>query len=94
MENTTTRLEHYRPSNPGNGALPVTRKYFDLMPALPDSLHRGDQFLAWLWIQGFKVVPLSYGNKLQEAWDASEPERKQRHEAAILELGRDPRRRG
>ena len=55
MSGTLVHLDHYRPGNPGNGALPVVREYFDRMPTLPPDLHRGDQFLAWLWIRGLKV---------------------------------------
>lgn len=91
MTDTTIRLDHYRPNNPGNGALPIVREYFDRMPRLPKGLHRGDQFLAWLWTKGFMVAPLTKQNELQAAWDAGAAERQANHEAAILELGRKPR---
>lgn len=62
------------PPNGGNGALDVVRDYlgrvnparvmarsvlgrgdvFEGLDALPD----GDHFLAWMWEQGFKVVPV------------------------------------
>ena len=51
------KLDYYRQSNQGNGALSVVRKYFDRMPECADNLHRGDHFLAWLWVQGFMVGP-------------------------------------
>lgn len=60
------KLDHYREPNLGNGAVPVVREYFDKrpgMPPLPENakLNRGDHFLAWLWVQGFKVVPVTDG---------------------------------
>lgn len=59
------------PPNAGNGALEVVRDYlervhpartmaklfvddFNGLDALPDA----DHFLAWMWEQGFKVVPV------------------------------------
>lgn len=36
--------------NIGNGALEVIRRFFGTA--------KGDVFLAWLWMQGYKVVPL------------------------------------
>lgn len=62
------------PTNPGNGALSAVRDYlervnparvmarsilgkdeeFEGIDALPDA----DHFLAWMWDQGFKIVPV------------------------------------
>lgn len=47
---------------PGNGALEVVRDYFDrVQPARCegiDELPAADNFLAWLWEQGFMVIPI------------------------------------
>jgi hypothetical protein len=55
------KLDAY--SNPGNGAREALQRYFDEWPHRPAArgeleLRRVDHMLAWLWMQGFKVVPL------------------------------------
>lgn len=52
-------------SNPDDGedVLSTVRRYFDSGPApnerVDTQLCKGDQFLAWLWLRGFKIVPLT-----------------------------------
>lgn len=59
------QIEHYRPRNPGNGALPIVRQYFDCLPLpqLNTQLPAGDRFLTWLWDNGFVVTPLEQRQK-------------------------------
>ncbi len=46
----------------GNGALEKLKEYFSTEHNWPDhipAMTEADYFLAWLWMEGFKVVPLS-----------------------------------
>jgi hypothetical protein len=68
---TLVELDDYR--HPGNGAREVLQRYFaewplarwrdqlDLLGRVRQEfeLRRVDHMLAWLWVEGFKVVPLS-----------------------------------
>jgi hypothetical protein len=59
---TLVELDDYRKS--GNGAREVLQRYFDEWPQqivpLKGELELGrvDHMLAWLWMKGFKIVPL------------------------------------
>jgi hypothetical protein len=59
------------PPHGGNGALDIVRDYLERVHAARvmarailedleglDALPDGDHFLAWLWEQGFKIVPV------------------------------------
>lgn len=51
-----------RMTSPGNGALEKMREYFSTKHNWPDhipAMTEADYFLSWLWLEGFKVVPLS-----------------------------------
>lgn len=45
--------------------LSTVREYFDAGPRerINPQLVSGDRFLAWLWLRGFKVVPLNEGDR-------------------------------
>jgi hypothetical protein len=49
------------PSDPPNAVLATVREYFDTgyLDIIDAELVPGDRFLAWLWLCGFKVVPLT-----------------------------------
>ena len=51
MSDNVIKLGLYR--NPGNGAREALQRYFE-----GQQLAGVDHLLAWLWINGFKVVPL------------------------------------
>ena len=51
MTDNVIKLSLYR--NPGNGARETLLRYFE-----GQTMEGVDHLLAWLWIQGFKVVPL------------------------------------
>jgi hypothetical protein len=63
--------EHRQPPNPGNGALEAVNRYLKAFPDLVAHTQAddGSHFLAWLWQEGFKVVPvepsdLTWGKKM------------------------------
>jgi hypothetical protein len=43
--------------NLGNGAREAMQRYFAEWPSQELELGRVDHMLAWLWVEGFKVVP-------------------------------------
>jgi hypothetical protein len=43
--------------SPGNGAREAMQRYFAEWPSQELELGRVDHMLAWLWVEGFKVVP-------------------------------------
>jgi hypothetical protein len=47
--------------DPPNAVLATVREYFDTgyLDFIDAELVPGDRFLAWLWLCGFKVVPLT-----------------------------------
>lgn len=57
-------LLHFPFDSSGMEALETVREYFDGGPKeaeggrIQSDLHPGDRFVAWLWMRGFKVVPL------------------------------------
>lgn len=54
-------LASRRMTSPGNGALEKMREYFSTDHNWPDhipAMTEADYFLAWLWMEGFRVVPL------------------------------------
>lgn len=49
-----------RPINPGNGSLEKLKEYFGKDHNWPDhipTMTEAEYFLAWLWMEGFKIVP-------------------------------------
>lgn len=55
-----------RLTNPGNGALEVLKRYFGEEHNWPDhipAMTEADYFLAWLWMEGFLVCPVSNGDR-------------------------------
>lgn len=53
-------LDHYQKRNPGNGAREALIECLGLAPVPENGMDAlADYILAWLWTQGFKIVPLN-----------------------------------
>ena len=50
---------YQRRNDEGRDTLSTVREYFECLPQIDAMMPKGDKFLAWLWMRGYKVVPLS-----------------------------------